>query len=87
MLKVILYKLLPYLYVIKTCTLYCNIVYVLFCRALIRPGRFDTKINVPMPDVKARHDILKVHLKNIEVSEGKPRQYKPLCRHLRSFRR
>ena len=40
------------------------------CRALIRPGRFDTKINVPMPDVKGRHDILKVHLKNVQVADG-----------------
>ena len=41
------------------------------CRALIRPGRFDTKIHVPMPDVKGRHDILKLHLKNVQVSDGK----------------
>ena len=39
-------------------------------RALIRPGRFDTKINVPMPDVKGRHDILKLHLKNVQVADG-----------------
>lgn len=38
-------------------------------KALVRPGRFDTKINVPMPDVKGRHDILKLHLKNVQVSE------------------
>ena len=36
----------------------------------MRPGRFDTKINVPMPDVKARHNILKVHFKNVQVAEG-----------------
>ena len=39
-------------------------------RALIRPGRFDTKIDVPMPDVKGRHDILKLHLKNVQVADG-----------------
>lgn len=46
--------------------------YLIFiiCRALVRPGRFDTKINVPMPDVKARHDILKVHIKNVQMAEG-----------------
>lgn len=38
-------------------------------KALIRPGRFDTKIHVPMPDVKGRHDILKLHLKNVQVSD------------------
>lgn len=40
------------------------------CRALVRPGRFDTKITVPMPDVKGRHDILKLHLKNVQVADG-----------------
>lgn len=39
-------------------------------RALVRPGRFDTKITVPMPDVKGRHDILKLHLKNVQVADG-----------------
>lgn len=38
-------------------------------KALIRPGRFDTKIHVPMPDVKGRHDILKLHLKNVQVAD------------------
>ncbi|KXJ28229.1 ATP-dependent zinc metalloprotease YME1L1 [Exaiptasia diaphana] len=38
-------------------------------KALVRPGRFDTKIDVPMPDVKARYNILKVHLKNVHVSD------------------
>ncbi|XP_032222927.1 ATP-dependent zinc metalloprotease FTSH 4, mitochondrial isoform X2 [Nematostella vectensis] len=37
-------------------------------KALVRPGRFDTKINVPMPDVRARLNILKVHLKNVTIS-------------------
>ena len=31
-------------------------------KALIRPGRFDLKIDVPLPDLKARHDILKLYL-------------------------
>lgn len=38
-------------------------------KALVRPGRFDTKITVPMPDVKGRHDILKLHLKNVQVAD------------------
>ncbi|XP_031562149.1 ATP-dependent zinc metalloprotease FTSH 4, mitochondrial-like [Actinia tenebrosa] len=38
-------------------------------KALIRPGRFDTKISVPMPDIKARFHILKVHLKNVTVAD------------------
>lgn len=45
-----------------------------FCvydRALIRPGRFDSKVIITMPDVKARYDILKVHVKDIPLSKGK----------------
>ena len=37
--------------------------------ALLRPGRFDRRIVVPMPDVKGREDILNVHIKNIPVHE------------------
>ena len=32
--------------------------------AILRPGRFDRKITVSMPDVKARKEILEVHSKN-----------------------
>ncbi len=32
--------------------------------ALLRPGRFDRQITVDLPDVKGRHDILKIHTKN-----------------------
>ncbi len=32
--------------------------------ALLRPGRFDRRIIVDMPDLKAREDILRVHAKN-----------------------
>ena len=37
--------------------------------ALLRPGRFDRQIVVPIPDVKGRNEILKVHTKNIPVAE------------------
>jgi cell division protease FtsH len=37
--------------------------------ALLRPGRFDRNILVDRPDKKGREEILKVHLKNIKVSE------------------
>jgi cell division protease FtsH len=33
--------------------------------ALTRPGRFDRQIQVPLPDVKGRWDILKVHSRTI----------------------
>jgi cell division protease FtsH len=35
--------------------------------ALTRPGRFDRQIFVPLPDLKGRVDILKVHAKNVKV--------------------
>ncbi len=37
--------------------------------ALLRPGRFDRQVVVPVPDVKGRHEILKVHTKNIPLDE------------------
>ena len=37
--------------------------------ALLRPGRFDRRIVVSMPDVKGREEILKVHTRRMPVSE------------------
>ncbi len=37
--------------------------------ALLRPGRFDRQIEVGLPDVKARHDILKLHSRNKPLSK------------------
>ena len=37
--------------------------------ALLRPGRFDRIINVPLPDRNSRKDILNVYLKNKEVNQ------------------
>ncbi len=37
--------------------------------ALLRPGRFDRQIVVPIPDVKGRLEILKVHTKKIPVAD------------------
>ncbi len=36
--------------------------------ALLRPGRFDRQINVNLPDVKGREQILKVHSRNKPMS-------------------
>lgn len=33
--------------------------------ALLRPGRFDRRIPVDLPDLRGREEILKVHLKNV----------------------
>ncbi len=35
--------------------------------ALLRPGRFDRRIPVELPDLKGREDILKVHAKNVKI--------------------
>jgi cell division protease FtsH len=35
--------------------------------ALTRPGRFDRQIHVPLPDVKGRFDILKVHSRKVKL--------------------
>ena len=49
--------------------------------ALIRPGRFDRQINVPLPDIKGRMEILRVHAKKVrfgpnvdleKISRGTP---------------
>lgn len=39
-------------------------------QALLRPGRFDRQIVVDRPDVRGREGILKVHTKNIPISEN-----------------
>ena len=38
--------------------------------ALLRPGRFDRRIPVELPDVKGRVEILKVHVKDIKKEEN-----------------
>jgi cell division protease FtsH len=37
--------------------------------ALLRPGRFDRQVVVPIPDVKGREEILKVHSKRTPLSD------------------
>jgi cell division protease FtsH len=37
--------------------------------ALLRPGRFDRQVVVPVPDVKGREEILKVHSKRTPLSD------------------
>jgi cell division protease FtsH len=38
--------------------------------ALLRPGRFDRRVPVGLPDKKGREDILKVHVKGKPLAEG-----------------
>ena len=37
--------------------------------ALLRPGRFDREVNVSLPDVKGREQILQVHSTKVKVSD------------------
>jgi len=37
--------------------------------ALVRPGRFDRKITIPMPDLGDREEILKIHMRNKPFTE------------------
>lgn len=38
--------------------------------ALLRPGRFDRRVPVELPDLKGREDILKVHAKKIKIADN-----------------
>lgn len=38
--------------------------------ALTRPGRFDRRVPVELPDLKGREDILKVHAKKIKITDN-----------------
>src|ERR1700681_1871051 len=37
--------------------------------AILRPGRFDRRVVVPLPDVKGREGILKVHTRKVPLSD------------------
>jgi cell division protease FtsH len=37
--------------------------------ALLRPGRFDRQVNINLPDLRGRIEILKVHIKNKKLSD------------------
>ena len=39
-------------------------------KALLRPGRFDRRIPVELPDLRGREAILKVHAKNVKMADN-----------------
>ena len=38
--------------------------------ALLRPGRFDRQVVVPLPDVRGREQILKVHMRKVPLDKN-----------------
>ena len=38
--------------------------------ALLRPGRFDRQVVVPLPDIRGREQIMKVHMRNVPAADN-----------------
>jgi AFG3 family protein len=53
--------------------------------AILRPGRFDRQIYVPLPDIKGRASIFRVHLANLKTSLDKTELSRKLAAHTPGF--
>ncbi len=51
--------------------------------ALLRPGRFDRRINVPIPDIKGRTEVLQVHA--LKIKMGPDTDLNVIARHTPGF--
>jgi cell division protease FtsH len=51
--------------------------------ALLRPGRFDRRINVPIPDIKGRNEVLQVHARKVKM--GPDTDLNVIARHTPGF--
>ncbi|MFA6433483.1 MAG: ATP-dependent zinc metalloprotease FtsH [Elusimicrobiales bacterium] len=51
--------------------------------ALLRPGRFDRRINVPIPDIKGRTEVLNVHA--LKIKMGPDTDLNLIARHTPGF--
>ena len=38
--------------------------------ALLRPGRFDRQVHVPLPDIRGREGVLNVHMRKVPISDN-----------------
>jgi len=38
--------------------------------ALVRPGRFDSRVDVPLPDIRGRREIIQLYLDKVPCAEG-----------------
>ena len=48
--------------------------------ALLRPGRFDRQVVVPLPDVRGREQILKVHMRKVPLGTTLNLRLSPVVR-------
>ncbi|KAJ3440632.1 atp-dependent metallopeptidase ftsh/yme1/tma family protein [Anaeramoeba flamelloides] len=48
-------------------------------KALLRPGRFDRQVQIPLPDLNSRGEIFKIHLRKLKLEDSIDEIAKQLC--------